>query len=139
MTMEAHDSSAGGAAVDLSMLQLDEFVSAKLRVEDLFLEWITAENTQRMIDMLLDDSNNKAAVVSTPPVVPEGTKTKRDAQTSSPSKGVARKSPKKRTQAEMGSAGTHLQEQHRAKTTTHNKEWVTPQSRAQNNAPLTDA
>lgn len=120
--MEAQESAAGSAIVDLSTLQLEDFVSARLRMEDLFLEWITAENTQRMIDVLLEDANCKAAVASTPPVVPEINTARRDVLASSSARGVARKSPKKRTQAEMGSAVTNPQEQHRAKNPSHHKE-----------------
>jgi hypothetical protein len=103
------------ATLNIGTLNLNDLPSAKIKVDELFLEWLNLNETGRIIDFLLEEASTRTAEGSPPPSVSgspsssggdNSTVHATDSSilsnnTAPPRSPTNRSSPKKRTQSEM--------------------------------------
>ena len=97
------------ATLNIGSLNLNDLPSAKIKVDELFLEWLNLKETGRIIDFLLDEASTRTAEGCPPPNssgdgasgthVPDSSILNNN--TAPPRSPTNRSSPKKRTQSEM--------------------------------------
>lgn len=86
--------------LNLASLQLSDFPSAKIKIDELFLAFLCESETSKLVDYLLDEVASASSDGSTSPIP----RSPPDTSPLQPPRSPVAKSPKKRSQSEMQQA-----------------------------------